>query len=398
MRALIAFDKFKDSLRAPEACRIAADALRVTQPGWQIDVCPLADGGDGFAEILTRAAGGELRRATVTGPLGTPVEATYGIIPLANLPPEVCALLGIENRVQPPGPQASKIENAPTVAVVEMAQPSGLALVPSAQRNPWRTTSRGTGELILAAARENVVAVVLGVGGSATHDVGLGALTALGLTARDAAGSVIDHPTPETWAALAKVDGRVAASLPPLYVALDVTNPLMGTFGAASVFAPQKGLREEDFTRLEYMTGRVAAMLCSLAGKHPLLCETPGCGAAGGLAFGLHCAADAKLVSGFGLVSAWLGLDARIAAADVVITGEGSFDPSSLAGKAPGEIARRALALGKKVHVFAGRVATPPEGFFAHPITPPGTELATALRCAPENLAATVRSAFSPSP
>jgi len=374
MRVLVAFDKFKDSLGATDACRVAADVLRVTRSDWQIDLCPLADGGDGFAEILTRAAGGELRRMRVTGPLGSPVEATFG---LAESPAAAHSFVGRGK-----------------IALVEMAQASGLALVPPAQRNPWRTTTRGTGELLLAAARENVVATVVGVGGSATHDVGLGALTALGLTARDADGAAIANPVPETWAALAKVDGKLATPLPPLYVATDVANPLMGTFGAANVFGPQKGLLEEDFTRLEYMTGRVAAMLCTLAGKHPLLCETPGCGAAGGLAFGLHCAAGAKLVAGFDFVSAWLGLEARIAAADVVITGEGSFDPSSLSGKAPGEIARRARALGKKVHVFAGRVASPPEGLLAHTITPPGTDLAAALRDAPTNLAHAVRLVF----
>lgn len=395
MRALIAFDKFKDALGAAEACRVAADALRVTQPDWQLDLCPLADGGDGFAEVLTRAARGELRRAKVTGPLGAPVEATYGVVPVASLAPAARGLLEIENRESASAQRLGRIENPTTVAVVEMAQASGLALVPPARRNPWRTTSRGTGELILAATRENVSAIVLGVGGSATHDVGLGALTALGLTAHATDGSLIANPIPEAWAALAKVDGTIATALPPIYLATDVTNPLMGTFGAASVFAPQKGLLEEDFTRLEYMTGRVAAMLCTLAGKHPLLCETPGCGAAGGLAFGLHCAAGAKLLSGFNLVSTWLGLDARLAAADVVITGEGSFDASSLAGKAPGEVARRALALGKKVHVFAGRVSTPPEGFVAHPITPPGADLATALGGTSANLAAAVRTVFS---
>jgi glycerate kinase len=388
MRALIAFDKFKDALSAVEACRITADVLRAAQPDWQIDRCPLADGGDGFAELLTRAAGGELRRAKVTGPLGAPVEAVYGIIAVAGLTAEARALLGIQN-------PKSNLGNSATVAVVEMAQASGLALVPSAQRDPWRTTTRGTGELILAAARENVAAIVLGVGGSATHDVGLGALSALGFTAHAADGALIANPIPETWAALANIGGKLTTPLPPLFIATDVTNPLMGTFGAANVFAAQKGLLEEDFTRLEYMTGRVAAMLCTLAGKHPRLCETPGSGAAGGLAFGLHCAAGARLLPGFNLVSAWLGLDARLAAADVVITGEGSFDAGSLAGKAPGEIARRALALGKKVHVFAGRIATPAEGFVAHPITPPGVDLATALHGAPANLAAAVRSVFT---
>lgn len=375
MRVLVAFDKFKDALSAPEACRVAAETLQARHPDWELDVCPLTDGGDGFAELLTCAAGGALRGAGVTGPLGSPVEAKFG---LAEAPAAVAAL-GIRGRV----------------AILEMAQASGLALVPPAQRNPWRTTSRGTGELLLAAAREGVEAILLGVGGSATHDVGLGALTALGLTAMAADDAIIANPVPETWAALARVGGKIAAPLPPLLIATDVTNPLMGTFGAANVFAPQKGLLPEDLTRLEYMTGRVAAMLCSLAGKHPLLCETPGAGAAGGLAFGLHCAADARLVRGFDLVSAWLGLEARLAAADIVLTGEGSFDASSLAGKAPGEVVRRAAALGKRVHVFAGRVATPAEGFTAHTVTPPGMDLAAALQGAPQHLATSVRMAFT---
>lgn len=383
MRALVAFDKFKDALCAPDACRLAAEALRATHPEWELDLCPLADGGDGFAEILTHAAGGELRRATVTGPLGAPVEAHYGLVVGAKLPTAIRAQL--------------QLGSSATVAVVEMAQASGLALVPPAQRNPWRTTSRGTGELLRAAASDGVAAIVLGVGGSATHDVGLGALAALGLVPQRMDASVISSPVPETWAALAKIGGAITPRLPPLYIATDVANPLMGTFGAANVFAAQKGLLAEDFTRLEYMTGRVAAMLCGLADKHPLLCETPGCGAAGGLAFGLHCAADAQLVRGYEFVAAWLGLEERLAAADLVLTGEGSFDASSLHGKAPGEIARRASALGKSVHIFAGQVKSSAPGLAAHAITPAGTDLATALRHAPENLSAAVRAVFAAS-
>lgn len=266
--------------------------------------------------------------------------------------------------------------------------------MPRAQRDPWRTTSRGTGELILAATQARVSAIFLGVGGSATHDVGLGALSALGLTAQTMDGVVIANPVPETWASLAKLDGVLTAGLPPIYIATDVANPLMGTLGAANVFAPQKGMRPEDFTRLEYMTGRVAALLCGLSGKHPLLCETPGCGAAGGLAFGLHCAADARLVPGYDFVAAWLGLEERLAAADVVITGEGSFDSSSLQGKGPGELVRRALDLGKSVHVFAGQVKATAPGLSARAISPAGCDLATALRAAPANLAASVGAEF----
>lgn len=375
MRVLVAFDKFKDALGAPAACAAAARGLR---PGLQADLCPLADGGEGFCEIFTRAANGEIRESTVTGPRGAPVSARWGLVDAGKIPVPARSLLGVA---------------AGRVAVIELAQASGLALLPPEQRDPWLASTRGTGELIRLAAEQGVAAILLGVGGSATHDVGAGALTVLGLEFQREDGAAIAEPVPLTWPMLAKVGGTVRAGLPPVFVACDVTNPLMGTYGAASVFAPQKGLREEDFTRLEYMTGRVAAMLCAHAKKHPLLCETPGAGAAGGIAFGLHCALDARLVPGFELFAAWFDLDVRLRAADVVLTGEGRFDDSSLGGKGPGAVARRALELGKKVHVFAGQVTVTqkPAGLHLHAITPPGTDLASALSGAENNLTTTVR-------
>jgi glycerate kinase len=140
----------------------------------------------------------------------------------------------------------------------------------------------------------------------------------------------------------------------------------------------------------------MAALLCAHCGRPPALADEPGAGAAGGIAFGLMAGADARLLPGFDLVAAWLGLDARLAAADLVITGEGRFDESSLSGKGPGAVARRALALGKRVHVFAGQVAVTgaPAGLELHAITPPGTPLEAALREAPRNLAAAIQAAF----
>lgn len=381
MRFLLAFDKFKDALPAPEACAVAAQALG---PGQATELCPLTDGGEGFCSILTRVVGGELVTCTVTGPLGAPVSAHYGRVDVAQLPAAIRTRLGLE-------------AGARRLAIVEMAQASGLALVPAGRRDPWQTTSRGTGELIAAAADAGADAILIGVGGSATHDAGLGALTALGLECRTTDGARLDPPVPQTWAALAAVAGQLRP-LPPLFVACDVTNPLMGTFGAASVYAPQKGLQPEDFTRLEYMTGRMAALLCTHAKKHPLLCETPGAGAAGGLAFGLLAAADATLVPGFALVAEWLDLDAKLAACDVVLTGEGRFDVSSLQGKGPGAVVRRALDLGKPVHVFAGAVDLPEPvaALRTHALSPAGLPLAEALAATRAHLAAAVRAEFGP--
>jgi glycerate kinase len=386
MRVLLTFDKFKDSLSAPQACAITAGTLRAQHPDWIIDTCPLADGGEGFADILTRALGGEFVTLSVTGPRGTPVEATYGLVPLANIPPAARALLKIQNR-------EPKIEN-PRVAVIEMAAASGLALLPDAQRDPWQTTTAGTGELIRAAAARGVAAILVGVGGSATTDLGLGALGALGLEFLTPTGARLAPPIPAAWPQITRLAGNVPAALPPIRIACDVTNPLLGTRGAATVYGPQKGLRPADLARLEHASARLGLMLCAHCGQPDTLMDTPGAGAAGGIAFGLMTAAHARLLPGFDLVSAWLDLEARIAAADLVITGEGRFDESSLSGKGPGAVAARAVALGKPVRVFAGQVAiggAAPAGLHLHAITPAGLPLADALRTAPDLLAAAVR-------
>jgi glycerate kinase len=387
MRALLAFDKFKDSLTAPEACAITAEALRAVQPGWTVDLCPLADGGEGFCPILTRAAGGEIETVRVNGPRGEPVDATVGFVPLARIPAAAVALLNL-----PPAGRSPA-----NIAVIEMASASGLALLAPSARDPWQTTTRGTGELMRHAAARGATAIVLGVGGSATHDLGLGALAALDLHGTDRAGRPVDPPIPARWTDISGFNGRVTANLPPIRIACDVTNPLTGPNGAAATYGPQKGLRPTDLARLDGESERLGRLLCVHCGRSETLLETPGAGAAGGISFGLMTAAGAVLLPGFELVSAWLDLEAKLAAADLVITGEGRFDASSLQGKGPGAVAARALALGKKVQVFAGSatVAHPPANLTLHSITPAGTPLATALRDAAANLAKTVRAAHS---
>ena len=386
MRVLLAFDKFKDSLTAPEACTIAADALRAAHPDWTLDLCPLADGGEGFCPILTRAAGGTIETLRVTGPRGQPVDATLGFVPLAHIPAAAVALLHL-----PPATRSPAI-----VAVIEMASASGLALLPPDQRDPWQTTTRGTGELMRYAAARGATALVLGVGGSATHDLGLGALAALDVNGTARAGLPVDPPIPARWSEILGFHGRAAAGLPPIRIACDVTNPLTGPNGAAATYGPQKGLQPPDLARLDAESSRLGKLLCTHCGRPESLLETPGAGAAGGISFGLMTAADAVLLPGFDLVSAWLDLEPKLAAADLVITGEGRFDASSLQGKGPGAVAARALALGKKVQVFAGSatVANPPANLSLHSITPAGTPLATALRDAPANLAHAVRTAL----
>ena len=395
MRALLAFDKFKDALSAPQACALAAGGLRARQPDWTLDLCPLTDGGEGFCEILTQALGGSFEAHTVTGPRGEPVVARLGFVPLALIPATARRLLDL------PDSQLSALNSQlpldARVAVVEMAAASGLALLAPEARDPWLTSTTGTGELIRLAARPGVAAVLLGLGGSATSDLGLGALAALGLNFVSITGELIDPPTPSRWPEIARLDGRLPADLPPLRIACDVANPLLGPNGAAAIYGPQKGLRPADLRRLDNEAARLALLLCTHGAKPDALMDVPGAGAAGGISFGLMAAASAQLISGFDLVSAWLDLDSRLAAADLVLTGEGRFDASSLSGKGPGALAARAVALGKPVHVFAGAItAAPIPGLTLHAITPPGTPLPAALRVAATNLTATVDRTFGP--
>lgn len=389
MRVLLAFDKFKDALTAREACEIAGRALAERSPAWSFDVCPLADGGEGFGEILTAAAGGETRRYPVTGPRGTLVDAAIGFVPLQQIPSGARQLLGLAGE-----PAGDKLRER--VALIEMASASGLALLAEGERDPWRTTTVGTGQLIRHAVEEDVALILLGVGGSATHDLGLGALAALGLEFHAGDGQCVQPPTPEQWSRIARLAGRVPAGVPPIRIACDVTNPLLGARGAAATYGPQKGLLATDLARLEHASGRMALLLCHHCQQPDSLMDAPGAGAAGGIAFGLMAAAGAQLLPGFDLVSAWLDLERRVAAADIVITGEGRFDDSSLSGKGPGAVAARALALGKRVHVFAGAVSarSSHDGLSLHAVTPPGTLLERALRETPLNLRRAVQDAF----
>jgi len=380
MRILAAFDKFKGSISAPRACEIAAAAAAGGK--WDVDECPLSDGGDGFMEILTRAAGGIESRMAARGPRGKEVQAGFGVVSLKRIPSGARAMLA---------PEVAGTSGA--IAVVEMASASGLALLDGEMRDPLRTSSVGTGQLIGAAAATRVRAIILGVGGSATNDLGLGALGALGIGFAAEPGANLELPVPADWPRIRGMTGQLPKMIPPILIACDVDNPLFGPRGATAVYGPQKGLRPDDAAFFEDQGRRIAAMLCSHFGRPESLAAEPGAGAAGGIAFGFMAAAGARLLPGFELVASWIDLDARLAAADIVMTGEGRFDETSLSGKGPGTVARRALALGKPVHVFAGQIGPVKSlpGFFAHAITPPGMPLGEAMAEAPALLSKSVR-------
>jgi glycerate kinase len=322
-RILVAADKFKGSLSAPEACAAIGRGLAARWPAAVVELCPIADGGEGFAATLIGPLGGRWVECPAHDALGREIRARYV---LAD---------------GPAGP----------LAVMEMAEASGLWRIAGTRRDILRANTRGTGEMMRHAAGFGQAArIVLGIGGSATNDGGAGMAVALGVRLLDSAGAELP-PWPGVLAErLARVDVSASPPLPPVTVACDVASPLLGERGASRVFGPQKGADERSLPILERA---LENLVRTTDGAAEAL--TPGAGAAGGLGFGLLRFAAAELVAGFDLVAELTGLEARIAAADLVVTGEGSLDAQSLAGKGPVGIARLARRHGKPVWACCGR-------------------------------------------
>ncbi|MEK7950460.1 glycerate kinase [Luteolibacter soli] len=320
MRVLLACDKFKGSLGATEAC----EAIRAGLPGeWEIDICPIADGGEGFVDAMLAGSGGEWVTAPCTDAKLRPIEASYGIY------------------------RSSK----GVVAVIEMASASGLWRIRPEDRNPSVSSTYGTGQLIRHAIEvSGATRVLVGLGGSATNDGGAGMAAALGVRFLDDQGTYLP-PVPGVFVTLDRVDESERIPLPEVIVACDVDNPLTGPRGASAVFGPQKGASPEDVAFLDGVLSR----LVQVSGGE-VQANTPGAGAAGGLGFGLLRFADAKLVAGFDLVAEALGMAERLKTADLVITGEGSLDVQTLGGKGPAGVAAMAKAAGIPVVAVAGRI------------------------------------------
>ena len=325
MKILVASDKFKGSLTAAEACAAIAAGLREGSPNesHEIRCLPIADGGDGIADTLTRAAGGEWITATVHGPLGDTLTAGYGLIDEGK------------------------------TAVIEMAAASGLALLGDGPLDPLRASTYGTGELIRDAVSRGVTEVLLGIGGSATNDGGTGMALALGFRFLDESGNELTA-LPDGMEQVARLVPPDSFPFPKVTVACDVTNPLLGPRGCTAIYGPQKGIAPETFFLHETRLARLVAATGEV-GKTAAI--TPGAGAAGGLGFGAMVFLGATLVPGFDLVADRLGLGEAVKWADLVITGEGRLDHQSLEGKGPCGVADLARAEGKGTAAFCGSLA-----------------------------------------
>lgn len=385
---LIAFDKFKDALTAEAACAIAAAALPAELP---YVLRPLTDGGEGFVTALLTALGGRVRHQTVTGPLGDPVTANWGSIGWSALPEAARKMLDLPNSVA--------FTPSARIAFVEAASTCGLMQVPAERRNPAETSSAGLGQILRHVTEADIVAIVIGLGGSATNDLGLGALAELGLTCHDSTGRPITPPVPQRWAAITELRGEILPSLPHLRIACDVTNPLHGPRGASAVFGPQKGLPHSLVQAADHAMARLAGLLAARLNIKPSsFTAPPGAGAAGGIAAGLLATGRAQLMPGFDFVSACLALDEALDRCSIVLTGEGRFDASSLEGKGPGSLVSLALARTKRVLVIAGAgdFACLPPGVDSLALSPPDLPLPQALAETAKRLERAVRLAFMP--
>jgi len=384
MNLLICFDKFKDSMTAFEAGKVVEKVISENHPDWKIETVALTDGGEGFCEILTTAQNGILEIHTVPGSLFQPIEAQLGWVK--------GEALSKQTRVD------WKLHASSKVAIIEMAQASGLQELSIDQRDCWKTSSLGTGELIRKAIDQQAETILLGVGGSSTNDLGLGVLEALGLRFYDKENQLLQPIRPELWEQVHHIEGSIPENLPPFKIACDVQNPLFGPQGAAAIYGPQKGLKPEDHSKIEEQGKKIAQLLCDHLNKPWNLTEVPGSGAAGGITFGLSTCCDVELLPGFDLVSQWLNLPEKINACDWLITGEGKFDASSLQGKGPGTLAQQALSKGKRVTIMAGQIDVSIDLFPRHErlelveISPKNIPLKKALDQGPEFLAEATKS------
>lgn len=333
-KIIVAVDSFKGSMTSSEAGNAIKNGIRDIHPDWNITVYPVADGGEGTLEALTYHQSVTKRTCKVTGPLGNPVEASY-----------LWYGRGSER-----------------TAVIEMAQAAGLPLVPAGKRNPLYTTTYGVGELIRDAIDQGCRKFIIGIGGSATNDAGIGMLQALGYYFYDKDGRDISFGAKE----LAKItdigleDVLHDLSKCHFRIACDVKNPLVGEQGCSKVYGPQKGATVKDIEEMDRSMDRFADLVEQIAG-----CDrkgispngdrnTPGAGAAGGLGYAFLMFLDGVLQPGIDIVLDEIRLEEAIAQADLVITGEGRLDAQTLMGKTPAGVAGLAKKYGKPVIAAAG--------------------------------------------
>ena len=338
MKIVVAPDSFKGSLTAVEIADAIGQGVKEIFPEAKIIKIPMADGGDGTVQCLVTATGGEILREKVTGPLGDEVLASYGIL------------------------------GGMKTAVIEMAEASGLTLVPENKRNPLITTTYGTGQLIKAALDQGCKKMIIGIGGSATNDGGAGMVQALGVRLLDREGKEIGFGGGElkkiSRIDISNLDNRLSET--EVLIASDVSNPLCGPRGAARIYGPQKGATPEIIEELDKSLAHFAETIKRDLNKD--VKDMPGAGAAGGLGAGLMAFLDAELKPGIEIMIEIVKLEQAIKDTDLVITGEGKIDSQTIYGKAPIGVAKIAKKYNVPVIAVAAIISDDADIVYQHGI------------------------------
>ncbi|HFV2849563.1 TPA: glycerate kinase [Streptococcus agalactiae] len=326
MKVVVAIDSLKGSLSSLEAGNAIKESINEVIPVADVEVHPLADGGEGTVEALTLGMGGTIETIPVKGPIGEKVHASYGIIPQRQL------------------------------AIIEMAAAAGITLIATEERNPLHTTTYGVGEMIKDAISKGCRHFIIGIGGSATNDGGAGMLQALGYALLDKDNQEISLGA-QGLADLKSIStDKVIEELKEcdFKIACDVTNPLCGAQGCSSIFGPQKGADEDMITKMDTWLSNYATLATSVSEKADATIE--GTGAAGGLGFAFLAFTNATLEPGIDIILSEINIEKAISVADLVVTGEGRLDGQTVMGKAPIGVAKLAKKYGKKVVAFSGSV------------------------------------------
>ena len=320
MNVVIAIDSFKGSMTSLEAGCSAAEGVRRVYPDAIVKVLPVADGGEGTVDALVAGMNGTKQTVTVCDPLGRPVEAAYGLLPDGT-------------------------------AVIEMAAAAGITLLKPEERDPINATTYGVGQLIADAVGRGCRSFIIGIGGSATNDGGMGMLRALGYEFFDDQGA---EATLETVVKVSDAHALPALKDCSFRIACDVTNPLCGENGCSAVYGPQKGATPQTVAMMDTWLARYAKAVRDFAPQADP--DMPGAGAAGGIGFAFAAFLKGRLMRGIDMVLESVGLEEAVKTADLVITGEGRLDGQTAMGKAPVGVARLAKQYGRKVIAFAGAV------------------------------------------
>jgi len=326
MKVVVAIDSLKGSLTSLEAGEAIQEGILRAISDAEVIVRPLADGGEGTVEALTRGMNGRYEKITVTDPLGRPTDAVYGIL-----------------------------EDSHT-AIIEMSAAAGITLIDAKDRNPMNTTTYGVGEMIKDAIGKGCRHFFIGIGGSATNDGGIGMLQALGYGMLDTEGKQVSFGAKGLAELVSITDEDVLPELKKctFQIACDVKNPLCGEKGCSAVFGPQKGATPDMITQMDRWLGKYALLTANRYKKADS--QYPGTGAAGGMGFAFLSYMNAELRSGVQIVLEETKLEEYIRNADIVVTGEGCLDGQSVMGKAPIGVAALAKKHHKKVIAFAGCV------------------------------------------